>query len=161
MAFWKKRSEDPWDMDPNREKEPVMFYERDPEPLPVQTTTANGGEGLAMPEQHPEQTVEPPPEGAPNCPWCGQPMFRAYLLGGRDMLCFTDQRPHGFWGSLGHEKTYLGDDTGFLGGNYQSCWQCKPCRKLVIDIPEPLPEDSFARWDGNPVAPPDPEKVES
>jgi len=76
------------------------------------------------------------------------------------MICFADQRPHGFWGSLGHEKTYLGDDTGFLGGNYQSCWQCKPCRKLVIDIPEPIPEDSFSRWDGNPVVPPGEEEVE-
>ena len=162
MAFWKKRSEDPWDMDPNRKREPVMFYERDPEPQPVQTITGNRDEGLAVPEQALEQTTEQeqPPEDAPDCPWCGQSMFRAYLLGGRDMLCFTDQRPHGFWGSLGHEKTYLGDDTGFSGGNYQSCWQCKPCRKLVIDVPEPLPEDSFARWDGNPVAPPDPEEVE-
>ena len=29
MAFWKKRSEDPWDMDPNRKREPVSFFEQE------------------------------------------------------------------------------------------------------------------------------------
>ena len=155
MAFWKKKSEDPWDRDPDRKREPTVFYERDPEPVPM--TTAKEPEGLAVPEQ-PRAVEQSQPPVVPDCPWCGRPMLRAWLLGGRDLLCFTDQEPHGFWGSLGHEKTYLGDDTGFLGGNYQSCWQCKPCRKLVIDVPEPLPEDS--RWDGNPVAPPGPEEIE-
>lgn len=163
MAFWKKKSEDPWDIDPNRKREPVMFYERDPEPQPEPKPAMKEDEGLAMPETTAEQHAraeQEEPEDAPECPWCGEKMVRAYLLGGRDMICFADQRPHGFWGSLGHEKTYLGDDTGFLGGNYQSCWQCKPCRKLVIDIPEPIPEDSFSRWDGNPVAPPSADEIE-
>ena len=159
MAFWKKKSEDPWDMDPNRRREPATFYERDPEPQSEPVADAERMKGTeAAAEQN--QTEE-----APVCPWCGKNMVRAYLLGGRDMLRLADQRPHAFWGSLGHEKTYLGDNTDFLGGNYQSCWQCKPCYKLVIDVPRPtasnggwesgtdsVPE-SGACWDGNPVAP--------
>lgn len=163
MPFWKK-SEDPWDMDPNRRKRTV--YEREPDP---ESEPEMGG-GLAAPR---EITEQEPQEDAPDCPWCGEKMIRAYLLGGRDMICFADQKPHGFWGSLGHEKTYLGDDTGFFGGNYQSCWQCKPCYKLVIDIPQPtapnyvwedgevkLPEEGGTCWDGNPVRPPSPDEIE-
>ena len=57
MAFWKKKSEDPWDMDPNRKREPVMYYEREiepqPEPMPrpAPQKRSKEDEGLAMPAQ--------------------------------------------------------------------------------------------------------------
>ena len=169
MAFWKKKSEDPWDIDPNRKREPALFYERDPEPQPVPASAPEQKEepGLATPQAVREPDTVEEPEIGPECPWCGQPMTRAYLLGGRDLLCFTEQRPRVVWGSLGHEKTYLGEEDSFWEGNYQRCWQCKPCYKLVIDIPKPdmaidgnaTPEGGTF-WDGNPVAPPSPEEME-
>ena len=172
MAFWRKKSEDPWDIDPDRKREPTSIYERDPKPWPEPTALKNE-EGLAMPAQTAGKAAEQEPrEDVPDCPWCGRKMVRAYLLGGREMLCFTDQEPHGFLGSLGYEKTYLDDESSFLGGNYRSCWQCKPCYKLVIDVPRPtvpfggatvqgaLSEDTFTHWDGNPVAPYTSEKQE-
>ena len=175
MAFWKKKSEDPWDMDPNKKRNRAVYHEREielpsePVPQPVSRTRKQEDEGLAMPESAAEPEVQEEPEIGPECPWCGQPMTRAYLLGGQNLLCFTEQRPRVFWGSLGHEKTYLGDDVGFWSGSgsYQSCWQCKPCYKLVIDIPKPdMVMDGNATlegrtfWDGNPVAPPGPEEIE-
>ena len=161
MAFWKKKSEDPWDMDPNQKRKPVLYYERESElqagPMPqaVSRTRDQEGEGLAMPESAAEPEVQEEPEDAPDCPWCGGKMVRAYLLGGQDMIRFADQKPHSFWGSLGHEKTYLHDDASFLSGNYKSCWQCKPCFKLVIDIPKPDALDSMSGtiWDENPAVP--------
>lgn len=150
MAFWNKKSEDPWDIDPNRKREPVSFYERDLEsqPEPERDTAV----GLAEPME------EEPIEEAPDCPWCQQKMIRAYLVGGRDRLRLSDQKPTAFFGTLGHNVIDFNDD-GFWTA-YKSCWQCKACRKVVAEILDPVPEDSFARWDGNPVAPYSPEKEE-
>ena len=165
MAFWKKKSEDPWDMDPNRKREPVLYYEREiepqPEPIPqpVPRIRKQEGEGLAMPESAAEPDVqEEEPEAAPDCPWCGEKMVRAYIVGGRDRPRLTDRKPTAFLGILGYETIDFTDEGFWI--THKSCWQCKPCRKVVADLPEPVPEDSFARWDGNPVAPLSPEEIE-
>ena len=151
MAFWKKKSEDPWDMAPNRKREPVMYYEQEIEPPPAAEPQGKEDGGLAMPEMTAEPDGQEEPEEAPVCPWCGEKMVRAYIVGGRDRPRLTDRKPTAFLGILGYETLDFSDD-GFLT-THKSCWQCKPCRKVVADIPEPLPEDSFACWDGNPVAP--------
>ena len=164
MAFWKKKSEDPWDMDPNRKRKPVMYYEREiepqPEPIPrpAPQKRSKEDEGLAMPAQTVESAEQEPQEDAPDCPWCGGKMVRAYIVGGRDRPRLTDRKPTAFLGILGYETLDFSDD-GFLT-THKSCWQCKPCRKVVADIPEPLPKDSFACWDGNPVAPPSSGEIE-
>lgn len=168
MAFWKKKGEDPWDIDPNRKREPVIFYERAPEPRP-DSVPAREEEGLAMPEESvvPEKLAE-----APACPWCGQDMTRAYLLGGRDRLRLSDQKPTPFWGSLGHSVQDISDDGLFT--THKSCWMCTPCRKLVADIPEAQTgpnyawengkvkpsEEGGACWDGSPVGKISKEEVE-
>ena len=54
MAFWKKKSEDPWDIDPNRKREPALFYERDLEPQPAPAPLAKEA-GLASSERTAEQ----------------------------------------------------------------------------------------------------------
>ena len=161
MAFWKKKSEDPWDLDPNRKREPVLFYERDPEPQPEPAPLAKET-GLADPERTAEQkgpAGQEEPEEAPICPWCGEKMVRAYIIGGRDRPRLSDEKPSAFLGVLGQETVAFSDE-GFWT-THKSCWQCKPCRKLVADLPDPIPEDSFSCWDGNPVAPPSPEEMES
>lgn len=161
MAFWKKKSEDPWDIDPNRKREPVMFYERDPEPQPEPEPITKKDEGLAMPETTVEQGTsagQEEPEEAPVCPWCGEKMMRAYIIGGRDRPRLSDEKPSAFLGVLGQETLDFSDDGFWV--THKSCWQCKPCRKVVADIPDPIPEDSFSRWDGNPVAPPSAEEIE-
>ena len=160
MAFWKKKSEDPWDIDPNRKREPALFYEKDPEPQPVPASAPEQKEepGLATPQAVREPDTVEEPEIGPECPWCGENMVRAYLLGARGSVYLTDQKPTAFLGTLGYNLQDLSDEGFFT--THTSCWQCKVCRKVVIDVPEPIPEDSFARWDGNPVAPPSPEEME-
>lgn len=158
MAFWKKKSEDPWDVDPNRKRKPVMFYERDPEPQPEPGPVTKEDEGLAMPQAVAGESAQEEPEEAPTCPWCGKEMIRAFIVGGRDSMRLSDEKPSAFLGLIGKDCLYFTDD-GFWT-NYKSCWQCKPCRKVVADIPEQVPEDSFSGWDGNPVAPPSTEEIE-
>ena len=154
MAFWRKKGEDPWDIDPSRKRETTMFYERDPEPQP----TPMPEEGLAMPELEVEKETQENVEEAPICPWCGQEMMRAYIIGGRDRPRLSDEKPTALLGTFGYETLDFSDDGFFV--THKSCWQCKPCRKVVADIPEPVPEDSFVRWDGNPVAPPSADEIE-
>ena len=148
MAFRRKKSEDPWNMDPNRKREPALFYEReaDPEAEPAENAVADAPEA--------EQ-----PEAAPVCPWCGETMTRAYIVGGRDKPRLTDRKPTAFLGTLGYETLDFSDDGFWI--THKSCWQCKPCRKVVAEIPElgPEPENSVC-WDGNPVAPLSPEEIE-
>ena len=158
MAFWKKKSEDPWDIDPNRKRETTLFYERDPEPQPAFAPERKEESGLATPQTVNESDAVEEPEIGPECPWCGEKMVRAYIIGGRDRPRLSDEKPSAFLGVLGQETMAFSDE-GFWT-THKSCWQCKPCRKLVADLPEPVPEDSFARWDGNPVAPPSPEEIE-
>ena len=164
MAFWKKKSEDPWDMDPNKKQNRAVYHEREielpsePVPQPVPRPRKQEDEGLAMPESAAELEVQEEPEIGPECPWCGKNMVRAYLLGARGSVYLTDQKPTAFLGALGYNLQDLSDEGFFT--THTSCWQCKECRKVVVDVPEPVPEDSFARWDGNPVAPPNPEEIE-
>lgn len=152
MAFWKK-SEDPWDIDPGKKPRcQVTAFESEQDADSI---------AAASKERQPfwrRKTEEEQPEEAPICPWCHQKMTRGYLLGGRDGLRLSDQKPTALFGSLGHDTIEFSDE-GFLV-THKSCWQCKDCRKLVADLPVPVPYDSFARWDGNPAAPFDPEKQE-
>ena len=150
MAFWQK-NEDPWDINPEKKKKKsVSVSETEPEAESEQES-----EGFfAGIFKKKEETAEEPPI----CPWCSQKMTRGYLLGGRDRLRLSDEKPAAFLGSLGYDTIDLKDE-GFLV-THKSCWQCKACRKLVADIPEPEPiQDGFA-WDGNPVRPPNPEEIE-
>ena len=111
MAFWKK-SEDPWDIDPNRKKATPVA------PRPEVTEAA-----------------EEPPEEAPVCPWCGKAMIRGYLHSGKGGVFLRDDEP-GWTAALGDMGGLpIAREGGMLAGLYASCWQCKSCRKLVADIP--------------------------
>ncbi len=144
MAFWKK-SEDPWDIDPSkRKREPAVY------------AVPEEGSGL---EHEPENESflaevaglfkkKPDPiEALPGliCPWCGKEMTKGYLLGGRDAMCWSEEKPGAVFGSAFLDTVQIRDE-GLLS-NYKTCWHCIPCRRLVVDVPEP-PKDTFA-WDGN------------
>lgn len=114
MAFWKK-SEDSWDIDPNRRKKTV---------IPQAEVT-----GLEEAESPAEAEEE-----ATACPWCGKAMIRGYLQSGRGGVFLRDEEPGGTT-ALGDMGLPIARDGGALAGLYAPCWQCKPCRKLVADIP--------------------------
>ena len=144
MAFWKK-SEDPWDIDPEkrkREQAPVTFEtaqetERREEDESILSEIA----GLFKKKPDP---IESLPDMT--CPWCGKEMTKGYLMGGRDRVCWSAEKPGGFFGSAFLETVEIRDPD--VWNNYKTCWHCIPCRRLVVDVPE-QEEETFA-WDGNP-----------
>ena len=78
--FFRKKSEDPWDIDPNKRK----------------VTPAAPQEEVKAAEELPEETTEE----APACPWCGKEMIRGYLRSGKGGIFLRDDEP--YWtGALG------------------------------------------------------------
>lgn len=149
MAFWKK-SEDPWDIDPEKKKKAsIAVVETEPE---YEQETEGFLAGIFKKKPAEEEVEE-----SLICPWCGQKMTKGYLLGGRDRLRLSDQKPTAFLGSLGHDTIDFSDE-GFLV-THKSCWQCKTCRKLVADIPEPETGPNYVR-EGGKVNLPEEEKTE-
>lgn len=151
MAFWKK-SEDPWDMDPEkRRREAVPVFEQEPE-------TEEAPAQKKWPWQKKEKAEEVVQE---TCPWCGKPMERGYLGGGRDKLQLSDEKPSAFWGTMMIDTLEFCDD-GF-GVTHRSCWQCKTCRKVVADFPEPeepVTNENLPDWTAVPVSGFDAERPE-
>ena len=149
MAFWKK-SEDPWDIDPEKKKKaPIAVVEMETECV-LETEGVLAGSFKKNP-------AEEAGEESLICPCCGQKMTKGYLLGGRDRLRLSDQKPTAFLGSLGHDTVDFSDE-GFLV-THKSCWQCKTCRKLVADIPEPETGPNYV-WVGEKVNLPEEEKTD-
>ena len=118
MAFWKKKSEDPWDLDPTRPKKPVAV-----------SASAKEPERTIPPWAHKAEKPDPIP-----CPWCGEPMEWGNLYaskgGGSGAGSFLQWRE-------GEHKGFL-DSLRFTGrmvnmGWYEEAWYCETCRKLVLD----------------------------
>lgn len=166
MAFWKKKSEDPWDMDPNQRKRTAALYEQE---------SPDQGEGQldAVRERWTQRQWEKrealtlPPEA---CPWCGRNMEQGFIDGGRGVVWHRGvPDTKALWLGTGSANTLRVDTEGVFS-TYKITWHCPDCRKMVFDAADmqPLteenstsaPEDSFARWDGNPVAPYSAEKQE-
>ena len=163
MPFWKK-SEDPWDMNPGRRKEPVSFYEQEQEDE-EQGVLESVREQWTQRRQEKQEALTLPPEA---CPWCGGTMEQGFMDGGRGVVWHRgvpDAKAR--WLGTGGANTMRVDTEGVFA-TYKTTWYCSGCRKMVFDASDmetmsaelSTPEDSFACWDGNPVAPPSPEKQE-
>ena len=74
MPFWRK-SEDPWDMEPEKRR---TWTAGEPQP------PAADGEAWKVPGE--KETAEEQTPSAMTCPWCGQEMRMGYLVGGRDAV---------------------------------------------------------------------------
>lgn len=116
MAFWKKKSEDPWDMDPNRKQQPTPVEKKPPE--------------RTIP---PWVQIEEPPEPIP-CPWCGENMVWGNLFAGSGgsqtsgWLQWREGAHQGFLDSL----RFTGRKVDL--GAYEEAWYCTACRKLAMDV---------------------------
>ena len=143
MAFWKK-SEGPWDIDPEkrkREQTAVTFEAEEKPEEEADEGILSEIAGLFKKKPEPVKTL---PDMS--CPWCGKAMTKGYLMGGRDRVCWSAEKPGGFFGSAFLETVEIRDPD--VWNNYKTCWHCIPCRKLVVDVPE-QEKETFA-WDGNP-----------
>ena len=134
MAFWKK-SEDPWDLTPEKRRTEMPreeTEEKDSLRETVQSLAKELKECFAAP---PEE--EPEPQA---CPWCGRVMQRGYLISGQ-WIYWQTQKPRAL--SLrGHAADALVINTeGGLSASYKTAWHCPDCRKLVLDVtPPPRPQ---------------------
>ena len=151
MAFWKK-SEDPWDMDPSKKKrEPTVYHTVPEEVSGLKDEPEDEGflaevAGLFKKKSDPLEELPPM-----NCPWCGKEMTKGYLMGGRDAMRWSVEKPGTIFGSAFLDTVQIRDED--IWNNYKTCWHCIPCRRLVVDVPEQKEEMPFG-WDGNPPSHP-------
>jgi len=134
MAFWNRKSEDPWDIDPERRRKgPAVIFEESSDPEedpPAEGESEKEGflSGLFSGKKAEEE--EPPVP----CPYCGAEMEKGYLICGRGAIQWTKVKPGAVLGNLFAEAVTISDE-GFLN-SYKTSHMCTACRKIVVDVPE-------------------------
>ena len=146
MAFWKK-SEDPWDIDPEKRKKQTTaaFWEND---APAETDPVGAASG--RPEEEPRgQSLgesikgffggkkEDAPITPEKCPWCGKDMEWGRIDGGRDYsVMWRNWKPRGFLGIFQPEDAREIDllDEGDGLWCYKTVWYCRDCGKMTLEI---------------------------
>lgn len=126
MSFWKK-SEDPWDIDPN-ERRPVAEPE---EKGPGLLDSLRGDwDAMQAARQEKREKLRLPPE---KCPWCGKDMEQGFLMGGRGVFWYrgTPNIRKSLFGAP-NEDTIRVDTEGFLN-TYHTAWYCPDCKKMTVD----------------------------
>ena len=149
MAFWKK-SEDPWDIDPEKRKKQTTaaFWEND---APAETDPVGAASG--RPEEEPRgQSLgesikgffggkkEDAPITPEKCPWCGKDMEWGRIDGGRDYsVMWRNWKPRGFLGlsqpDNAREIDLLDEGDGLWC--YKTIWYCRDCGKMTLEIKNP------------------------
>ena len=116
MAFWKKNSEDPWDIQPGQ---------RTARCWPEEESEA----GAAVETNEPV----PEPEQSQACPWCGGPMERGYLYNSNGDVWWREGIATRFSNLAAGER--LVTNRGFFGAyRYKNAWHCKDCHKVTFDF---------------------------
>lgn len=134
MPFWKK-SEDPWDVDPEKRRRPTVTETSENEqPSPGLLEQVKDWNEARKRER--QESVPPPIP----CPWCGGEMETRYLRGGRDGVYWQKGRPGVIFSGAGAERI---DTDGTLLNHYKVAWYCPDCQKLVLDVPEYPTEGAF------------------
>ena len=152
MAFWKK-SEDPWDRKPTAAS--YTTFDETPAEEEKGFLESIRDDVTAWREER-KAAAEAEENALPKvCPWCGQQMERNYLTGGRYGVVLSEEKPGAFFGTAFQETTPISDEGSW--GSYKSCWHCKSCRKLVVDVPEPSAGSNYV-WDGATIKVPEEEE---
>ena len=130
MAFWKK-SEDPWDLEPDKRR--PAAEEEEAEKGSDDGSLLQDLRAWNETRKAEKARRETPPVPIP-CPWCGKEMEVGYLCGGRDYVRLVRQRPGLL--RIAEDALYIRGD-GTFWCDYKIAWTCPDCRKLVADLPEP------------------------
>lgn len=126
MPFWKK-SEDPWDVDPNRNRSTSEAEETGPSLL---DSLREDWDALQAQRQEKREKLRLPPE---KCPWCGKEMEQGFLMGGRGVFWYRGiPTRKALWFSPGNENIMRVDTEGFFS-SYHVAWHCPDCKKMTID----------------------------
>lgn len=134
MPFW-KQSEDPWDRRPDK-AEP-----REPKENPLDTIKTWNEDRKAKAKEK-EEAKRLPPE---KCPWCGKEMEQGFVTGGRDAVRWHPgiYKFDPFRGLSGEAIDLLDDGSGLTC--YKITWLCRDCKKMVLNMPEPLEDPCAVR----------------
>ena len=126
MPFWKK-SEDPWDIDPNQRRAAPEPEEKGPGLL---DSLREDWDAMQAARQEKREKLRLPPE---KCPWCGKDMEQGFLMGGRGIVWYRGI-PAGkaLWIRPGNEDIIRVDTEGFWT-TYHTAWYCPDCKKMTID----------------------------
>ena len=148
MAFWKK-SDDPWDQKPNKQKSSVAWWEDAPE-----QTDAPEEEPLAPEQQRIRDIIEGPkatPVAPEKCPWCGEEMAAVSIYSRNGYVCWRKGEP-GRWTDDDYVLQEPGQ--GFWDIPYKRAWYCMGCEKMTLSVKKPAPhphdpntfEDYARQW---------------
>ena len=129
MPFWKK-SEDPWDIDPNQRRAAPEPEEKAPGLL---DSLREDWDAMQAARQEKREKLRLPPE---KCPWCGKDMEQGFLMGDRGVYWYrgTPNKKISLFGAFGapSEDTIRVDMEGFLT-TYHTAWYCPDCKKMTVD----------------------------
>lgn len=164
MAFWKK-SEDPWDIDPEKRKKqtpaPDLFNDRDwgqEEPEEQRGLLDTVREQWTARWKEKREALRLPPEP---CPWCGKDMEQGFLTGAKGISWWRGvPDAKALWLGTGGANTMRVDVEGVLA-TYKTAWYCPACEKLVLDASD-LETQAYSAsgQDVDPVCPPSPDEIE-
>lgn len=127
--LFRKKSEDPWDMELGR---PVSTPEKPEETgESLLDTVREWGEKVKTSFQKVEE-----PEGTPEvCPWCGKEMKRGYLVGYKGVY-WSEKRPTAL-SRVGYDALSIDGEGSLLSGFYKTTWYCRDCRKMTFTLAPP------------------------
>lgn len=130
MPF-RKKSEDPWDYEPER-RDPVRREEEPPVSPDGETQDRSA---CRIPFQSRDAGSQSPPPMA--CPWCGREMEMGYLSGSRGVFWIRGvPTARKFWLGAGRGNIIRVDTEGGLMTPHRTAWLCRACRRMVMEIPE-------------------------
>ena len=130
MPFWKK-SEDPWDCEPEKPPRPVAPGPEDKDYAPsLMDELREWNEERKEKKRQREATPAPMA-----CPWCGQEMEVGYITGGRDTVQWWPGWPPRMIGGADGAAIRV-DHEGTVFLRYKTAYLCRACRRMVMEFPE-------------------------
>ena len=151
MPFWKK-SEDPWDCEPEKPPRPAEPGPEDKDYAPSLIDELRDWNEERKEKKRQRET--PPPPMA--CPWCGREMEMGYLSGSRGVFWIRGvPTARKFWLGAGRGNIIRVDTEGGLMTPHRTAWLCRACRRMVLEAPGNMWKIPPAENSGEQTAPAD------
>ena len=141
MPFWKK-SEDPWDREPERKRDQAETPQAQPS-----GETQDWSAWKAPWESEDAEAQSPPPMA---CPWCGRDMQVGRITGGGDPVRWRPGWPPRVLGP-GDGVPIRVDHEGTVLLRYKTAYLCRACRRMVLEFPAEELEAPQDTWQTPPA----------
>ncbi len=138
MAFWKK-SEDPWDRKPKKQKPVIRETDTPIEPKekvknPKELLNDWTEKRRAAAQEEDAKKLLPPEK----CPWCGQEMEQGFLLD--SVVWYSGVYRYSPFVRF-QNGLHIHTEDGLIP--HTIAWHCKGCKKMVIDTTYSIEGDAF------------------